>query len=105
MKKYIENINKSYSSLLNELEHYVYYCLRCLHRGGIYPQPKDFVLLSFKRNGGNLAEAVVYPATAVKNNTIENPLFFYGFKCDWNFTNLEKPVEVTFSEKFEELLE
>ncbi len=102
-KMYIRNMTKDYPKLLQKIEKYCQYCLRCLHRANIHPKPTDFALISFQRNNGTLAEALVYPLTAIKTNTIENPLFFYGFKADYDFTNLEKPIQITFTENYEEL--
>ena len=102
-KMYIRNMTKDYPRILKKLEDYVRYCLRCLHRVGIHPTPTDFALLSFVRKNNRLAEAVVYPANSIKQDEIFNPLFFYGFKAEYNFTNLEYPIEIIFSEDYDEL--
>ena len=106
MQKYIQDIQGQYFLLLQELEQYGYYILRCLHRCGIHPQPTDFTHITFLRHNGQIAEAVCYPATAINQTlqTIDNPMFFYGFKADYDFTNLEYPIRITFSENYEELL-
>lgn len=103
MQIYIKSINQDYPKLLQELEQYTYYILRCLHRVGIHPRPVDFALLTIERTNGNIAEILVYPTTSIKENKIETPMFLYGFKADYDFTNLETPIQITFSENYEEL--
>jgi len=100
-----KKFNKLYFKALKELEQYCQYCLRCLHRAGIHATPTDFVLLTGKRKNGNIYEALVYPKTAVVDGVgIVNPMFFYGFKFDYDFTDLSKSLfKVTFSENWEEL--
>ena len=106
MKKlYTNDLNRAYPMLMEQLEKYVQYCLRCLHRCNIHPASTDFALIRLQRHNGSLAEAVVYPATSVKENLheIENPMFFYGFKMDWDFRNLSTPICVTFCNNVEDL--
>lgn len=103
-KIYTNDMSKTYPILLHELEKYVYYCLRCLHRGGIYPRPEDFILLNFVRKNNTVAEMVVYPENSITPfGEVVNPLFSYGFKADYDFSNLEVPIKITFSESYDEL--
>lgn len=98
-------MTKDYPKIMKHIEEYCQYCLRVLHRAGIHPTPSDFALLSFTRKNGRLSEALIYPANSVTETTIKNPLFFYGFKADYDFSNLEYPVKITFSEDYEVLYE
>lgn len=106
MQRYIQDIKGQYFLLLQELEQYGYYILRCLHRMGIHPQPTDFTHITFLRNNGQIAEGICYPATAINQTlqTIDNPMFFYGFKADYDFKDMSYPIKITFSENYEELL-
>lgn len=105
MKKTKKTYFEKYMTGLTSLEQYVQYCLRCLHRVNIYPQPTDFTLITIERKNGQIAEAVVYPATAVKNGTVANPLFFKGFKMDYDFKDLTDPIQLTITENYKELIE
>ena len=103
---YIKNLGKEYPRLLNILENYVYFALRCLeHSKTFNPTPEDFTHLTFQRNNGQIAEAICYPDTSINETLqrVENPLFFYGFKADFDFKDMSCPIKITFSESFEEL--
>lgn len=100
---YTNNFEDIYLKALNKIEEYCQYCLRCLHRVNIHPTPTEFAFLTFKRENGTIAEALIFPISAIKNDNVSNPMFCYGFKADFDFRNLEKPIKVTFSENFEEL--
>ena len=103
---YAKTLNEIYPKAITKIEEYCQYCLRCLHRVGKHTRPTDFTYLTFKRDNGTIAEAIVYPATAINQTlqTIENPLFFYGFKADYDFKDLNKPIRITFSNNYEELI-
>lgn len=102
---HIKNLTKAYPQHIKKLEQYVYYMLRCLHRINIHPTPSDITLVTLPRPNGTIAEAVIYPPCSVDiNHEIINPLFCYGFKTDWDFTNLQYPIKVTFTENIKELM-
>ena len=97
-------IDELYYKSLRELEEYCYYCLRCLYRAGITPRPDDFARVTFERNNGTIAEAVVYPVSAcIDGEGVVNPMFFYGFKWDYDFKDLNNFIKVTFTESYKEL--
>lgn len=90
--------NKIYIKAFKELEKYVQYCLRCLHRAGIHPSPKEFALCRFEVDGYDFVDAVVYPVDSLKNPF--NPLFFYGFKIEYDFKDLEHFIVLDFYEDY-----
>lgn len=95
---------KLYLSAIRELEKYAYYCLRCLHACGIHPQPSDFVFLTIERYNGTIAQAITYPKNAIKDGTVDNPMFFLGFKFDFDFRDLENVVYINYCEDIDELM-
>lgn len=99
------NIEKTYWKALKELENYARYMLRCLHRVGIHPTPSEITHVTFERNNGQIAEAIVYPISSVVDGQgVVNPMFFYGFKMDYNFKDLDHiSIDVIFCENFEDL--
>ena len=103
---YTNDLERVYPVVLGRLEDYVFYCLRCLHRVGIFPVTDEFAWVTIPRENGSVGEAVVYPASSVKEETqeIKDPMFFYGFKMDWDFRNLSTPICVTFCKTYEELV-
>lgn len=99
----IKTIDILYCEALKELENYVKYALRCLHRANIYPQPKDFIWLLVPRNNGTIGEAVLYPETSFKNGELTEPMFFMGYKMDYDFKDLTKPIVVKYCDNIEDL--
>ena len=96
-------IDELYFKALKELENYVKYCLRCLHRIGIHPQPSDFVWLLVARENGTVAEAVVYPKLEKGDYMSNSPMFFLGYKLDFDFKNLEYPIALTYCNNIKDL--
>ena len=99
------NIEKAYWKALKELENYARYMLRCLHRVGIHPTPADIIHVTFERNNGQIAEAVTYPrSSGIDGVGVVNPMFFYGFKMDLDFRDLDHVgINVSFCDNFEDL--
>ena len=102
----IPSAEKAYWTGLKGLENYAQYMLRCLHRVGIHPRPSDIAHCTFERKNGQIAEAVVYPVTScIDGKGIVNPMFFYGFKMDFDFKDLDHvSIDVIFCESYEELI-
>ena len=102
-KTNLKTIDKLYLKALRELEKYVQYCLRCLHRIGIHPQPADFIWLVVARENGTMAEAVLYPKLDSDDYENTEPMFFLGYKMDFDFKNLEHPIVVEYCDNIREL--
>lgn len=100
----INEFDKKYLKALTELEKYAQYILRCLHRAGIHPTPKDLGFATFERENGTISQAVFYPIeSAVDGVGVVNPAFFYGFKFEYDFRDLDKPFRTVFCDNPEDL--
>lgn len=104
IKQMVTAFDKIYLKSIQELEKYAEYILRCLHRAGIHPTPKDLGFATFERENGTISQAVFYPVTsAVDGVGVVNPAFFLGFKFEYDFRDLDKPFQVIFCDNPEDL--